>query len=408
VITGSWYASLFAGLIFAFTPRVWEMAITTEVYNVNIGILAVAFFLILVWHRHSSTLLLYLAAFVFGVSLGSYLANILLLPAFIFWVWQQKRTKLTQVALFVLVAVISGSFILSWSYFRSGEVIPIGTEFIPDSLKSFTMYLTGAQYEALSLHSSRFYFNQFLEHAQIFSNGFTWLGVSLGLLGLICLWKKHRSVCPGLLLIFIANMGYFTGYHMWDYYTMVTPSYFVFSLWIACGIYFLARQLQPAKLEFVAAVLPVVVLIGLLIPQMGSRLDRSRNTPVTDFVLSSFERLPTNAIVVANWNQFTPLLYFQRVHGLRQDLTIIELGKGIRYYSFGAIGGWPSQLRYAASAVKPLYVFGVHDSVDTSYLFRPIGNGWYQAVWHPQTYVADQNVDTPVNTAIGPAIGSGW
>jgi len=46
-LTGGWCAAMFAPLLFAFTPRVWEAAITTEVYTVNVCVLGLALMLVI-------------------------------------------------------------------------------------------------------------------------------------------------------------------------------------------------------------------------------------------------------------------------------------------------------------------------------------------------------------------------
>lgn len=381
-ITDNWSASLLGGLIFASLPNVWQMAVTTEVYNVNIGIVALAFFLILLWHRTSSKIMLYLAALTLGISMGSYFANLLLLPAFIILVWDRKHNNRANVVLFLLIVFVTGSLISSWSYFRAAVVSPVGTEFIPNSFNGFMLFITGAQYKPLSLHSSGFYYHRIIDHTQIFIGNVTWLGVGLGLWGVVNLWKEHRTVCLGLILIFIAVMGYFTGYSASDYYTMVTPAYFVFSLWMAWGIYFLTRRLRFAKVKFFTTFIPPVLLITLIYPQIGVRFTRSQNTPVTDFVLSSFEALPNDAIVVAHWKQFTPLLFFQETQGLRPDLTIIERQNAPRHYSFGTIKSWTSP-SYTVAASRPLWVYGLDDTVKITNQFQPIGNGWYKLISRP-------------------------
>jgi hypothetical protein len=81
-VTKNRVISLLGPLIFAFSPIVWQMAVTTEVYNVNIFFLSLSFYLLFKWFTKPSHTLLIISAVIYGVSLGSYLANLLLLPAF--------------------------------------------------------------------------------------------------------------------------------------------------------------------------------------------------------------------------------------------------------------------------------------------------------------------------------------
>ena len=436
-LTGDWWASVLAGLIFAFVPQVWDMAVVTEVYGVNICFIALALFLMLSWYQKPSTRLLLATSVAFGVSLGSYLANILVLPAFVFLIWRQKQAKLTHIVLFLTIIAITGGLILSWSHFRSKTVPPLGTVHIPDSPGRFFLFLTGAQYGTARLHAPAFYLERVVEHTRVFSRSFLWVGMIIGLLGLRFQWKQQRSILCALLLAFGANMGYFTTYAATDYHTMVAPSYAIFSLWIACGIHTLSGQSRhlpkhlatathlaftiagtasitaalasdrfgigkpgfgraqtlllagglflllsgfaisvPGVIRWlranaarIATVLASsVVLTGLVGTQLPTHLARKRSAPVTVFVLSSFEVLPEGSMVVAGWDKLAPLLYFQRVCGLRQDLTIVE-----------PISEWQRHV-YERKAPGPVMVDTIYDLTEDVYEFRPWPHGWYYVV----------------------------
>ena len=130
---------------------------------------------------------------------------------------------------------------MSWSYLRSSALPPLGTRYLPDTPQGFVRYLSGGQYGAAKLPGLDFYVDRLVQHAPLFFGSFTWIGISLGLLGVVHHWRSDRPVCVGILLVFAANFLYFTGYAATDYQTMVTASYVAFSLWVAYGVAFLAR-----------------------------------------------------------------------------------------------------------------------------------------------------------------------
>lgn len=76
-LTDNLYGALLVPLVFAFSPRIWTMAVTTEVYNVNILFLSLSTFFLHRWHKNSSWGDLLGSALFFGISLGTYLANAL-------------------------------------------------------------------------------------------------------------------------------------------------------------------------------------------------------------------------------------------------------------------------------------------------------------------------------------------
>ena len=440
-LTGGWLASILAGLTFALVPQVWDMAIVTEVYGVNICFVGLALFLLLSWYRKPSRALLVTTSAAFGVSLGTYLANVLILPAFVFLLVRQEKTRLTRIVLFLSVIAIVGGPILSWSYFRSSTVPPLGTVHVPDSPGRFLLFLTGAQYGTVRLHAPGFYVDRFIAHSQVFGRSFLWLGIVFGLVGLGSQWKEQRPICIALLIAFIANMAYFTTYAATDYYTMVTPSYFIFSLWIACGIQTLSRQaghlhdrlgmsihlalvvvgtasitaalvsdwfeigkpgfgraqalmllggcglllgglalrvprvirwLKANTGKTIATLVSAATVAGLICSQLPTRLAQKHRAPVTFFVLSSFDVLPRDSIVVARWDKLAPLLYFQKTRGLRRDITIVE-----------PISDWQRYV-YDEDVSSPVIVDMVYGSIEATHQFIPYPHGWYQVALAPQ------------------------
>ena len=241
-LTHDWPASILAGLTFALVPHVWNAAVVTEVYGVNICFFALALLLLLTWHANPSRGLLAMAALVFGVSLGSYLANVLTLPAFIYLIWRQRRERLTQTALFLSIVALTGGLVLSWSYFRSRAIPPLGTLHVPDTPRGFLRFLTAGQYGPVRLHTTTFYVQRIIAHTGVFGRSFLWVGLLLGLAGLRLFWGKRRPLLAALLIAFVAELAYFTTYAATDYYTMVAPAYFIFALWIGGGIHALSRR----------------------------------------------------------------------------------------------------------------------------------------------------------------------
>jgi len=440
-LTGNWYAAGLAGLMFSVVPQVWGWAVTTEVYAVNIFVVALAFLFILRWYREPSSRLLCITAVVFGVSLGSYLANLFLLPAFVFLLLR-RRSRLVHVLLFLVLVAVVGGVILSWNYFRSQTLPPIGTQCVPNTLPTLISFLSGAGYGVTNIYPPSFYLQRIVEHGALFGRSFFWLGIPLGVLGIGFQWRKRRSILIGLLVAFGANMGYFTGYGATDYYTMVGPSYLIFSLWIACGIHLLSPwavalperlgrwlRLAVGAVGLVVVILAlvadplggghpgfgtlqvlmllggcgllaggfflrgagpvrwfgrnmgrvvvvaasVVIVAGVMLPQLGPRLARTRTRYVTTFVLASFDVLPQDAVIVAGWDKLPAMLFFQRAYGLREDITIVEPTPELpRFIEEQAPTGRLYLDNYTVGVVASL--------IEERYDMVSIYHGWHQIV----------------------------
>lgn len=373
--TSDLLASVLVPLLFALSPRIWSMAVTTEVYNVNLLFLSLAVCLLLLWYETSSTRALISSAIVLGLSLGTYPANILLLPAFGFLLCKSKANRCAEIQLFALVFGLIGALTLSFSYWRSHAVTPLGTQYVPSSPLDALRYFTGEQYGTLALHDAWFYLTRPIEHAAIFGRNFLWVGIGFGLLGFLYQWRTRRDWCVFFLLIFAMNLVYFTYYHADDYHYMVNPSYFIFSLWIAYGVRY--RFLGYTKARVMVAVTFILLCAGLLFIQLPGKLDRARSYAVTKFALSSLSKMPENAVVISYWDEFTALLYFQRTRRLREDVVLIERQTQTRHYEHGRVDGYLSYIDSKISS-RPIIIDYVEPVLLERFTVKPLDPTWFE------------------------------
>jgi hypothetical protein len=405
VLNGRQVAALLAPLAFAFTPSVWQASVTTEVYNVNICIVAAALLTALRWRERPSTKLLCLTGVLLGVSLGSSLANLLLLPGFAVLVIAPGATgglpasmdpgatgglstsvgldtsaRVRRLATALLVGGVTASIVLSWSYIRCSVHPPLGTEWLPNTPGGFLRYLSGSQYTLLLSQPLAFYLYRPIEHAVHWCQSLFWLGTLLGLWGLWIQWRRDRVICTALLAMFAANLAYFT-FHPWDDYTeMVTPAYFILAVWIAVGICELDSHRAKAIRYVGAVAAPLAVIIGLLALGMPEHLRQTRGRPITQRMLTSLEWFPPGAVVVARWSEFAPLHYFQKTLGLRPDVTIVERSDRPRHYPWGTVNDWRPFVFSVASRRPVLVDFspGKLASPMGTGEFTPARGGWYR------------------------------
>ncbi len=375
------YAAACAGLVFALTPRVWGLAVNTTSKTLNVCLLALAFLLLASRPEGRPSKRFWAAAVVFGLSLGSYLANVLLLPGMLVLLLRQ-RVKIIHVAVFFLVIALVGGSVLSWSFFRSSTIAPLGTAVVPSTPTNFVLFLAGVQHGTIEAHPPAFYRDRLLEHGYTFTRNLVGLGVLLGLLGIWSMSRLRPDWCVALLVAFAADMGFFTFYRAHDYHLMVTPAYWIFSLWIGYGIAFLLQEFRGTRWQNLAALAPLIIVALLLAAQVRLRYERSRSTEVTDFANSAFSVLPQQAVALTRWREFTPLLYFQKTRGLRTDVTVVQCAKHPTYLDFEKI---ESCSRFLESALPARNVYinegtlGVfRNSLGPRYHFLPLNEQWYK------------------------------
>ncbi|UCE60583.1 MAG: DUF2723 domain-containing protein [Phycisphaerales bacterium] len=371
------YAAVAGALIFAFVPTVWTAAVTTEVYGVNICIVAGALLLTLRWRDRPTHLSLCGIAVLLGVSLGSGLANVLLIPGFAILIREGARRKARELLLAGSLFAVTACAVMSWSWMRCEANPPLGSAYLPNTLAGFIAYVSGAQYTTLSIQPLDFYASRLVEHTTYWGASLMWLGVILGFIGFVWHWRRQRVICVSLLVMFAANLGYFTFYPWIDYSEMVVPAYFVFAIWMACGIRAVEAERTSRTARMVSVIISVTVVVGVLTSGVRTYRERGGDKPVTQFVRATFELVPPDAVLIAHWYDFTPLVFFQETQGMRPDLTIVECCYGIRHYQWGKVRDWREFARKSAAA-RPIVIDEIGAQTFDMNMVTAIGPGWYR------------------------------
>ena len=256
----------------------------------------------------------------------------------------------------------------------------MGSEYVPDSLDGMIKFFSGYQYKTIKLHKLAFYAERVPNHIIIFLKNTLFIGVPIAIAGLVALWRRKKTLAIFLLSIFVINMGYFTNYNVAAFYTMVTPSYFIFAMFVGYGLWFLGEQNN--KLKPLVLLIPAVICVVNIALQLSDRLVRARSMDVTTNAKSTLDQLPKNAIVVCEWDSFTTLSYFQKVIGLRKDCTLIEFAQNKRrYYEAGPLESYTSYLS-SIQTDRPVIIDNiVKDNLDPNIrahvAITPAGKNWF-------------------------------
>jgi len=372
--------SFLSPFIFAFIPNIWDTAVVTEIYNVNILFISISIYLIIQWKRCQKTILLLLSACLYGISLGTNLGNLLILPAFLFFIYLQRDKKVQNLTIYLLIIGAFGIPILSFSILRSSTSAPLGTQYLPTSFSGAIKYFTGYQYGTLSIRDRFFYYNRTIQHSQIILKNLLYVGFIFALLGGYNQFRKDRSISLFMLLMFLLNLGYFTYYPVRDYSVMVAPAYYFLTIWIAFGFDFLYQETSEYPLSLFRIGFVVCLLLFILYPlqsQYDKRLDRKDRNRAEIFSKESFEIFPPDAAILGNWSVVTTLLYFQKTQNLRSDLLIMECTSKPRTYAHGEIDNCLDYIENAFGS-KPIIIEDRYlNLLSEKYSFIQLSKNWF-------------------------------
>ncbi|MDD5466321.1 MAG: DUF2723 domain-containing protein [Anaerolineales bacterium] len=374
-LAGMASVALLAPLGFAFAPLVWPLAIMTEVYGLNLAFFGAAVYALLHWRRTRSSIWLMLCAVIFGVSIGVSTPNLALLtPAFLLAVALSGRGWFRRLLLFGGLAALSGGLALSASLFLARQAPPLGTAYPLEGLVDLPAYVLCFECPTVVWKGADFYLQRVVEFSRLFAANHAWVGVLLGLAGLIWAWREQRDLGAFFTALLVCDLGYMAYFPSWEYYRMAAPAYYTFAVCIACSA-LLVRQARRGFLQPLLVLLLAGMAIFHLLSQYPEKRERARSQPVTRFALASLQRFPPQALVVSEWGTYTVLLYFQEVHGARPDVLLIERAPRRRGYDFGWVESYKGLIRERA-AQQPVVVDRREADLAGEFDFQPVYKRW--------------------------------
>jgi len=302
----STWGALATGLTLAFAPWLWSQAIITEVYASAAFFASLTLFLVEVAQDKGRVCWLLV-----GLCLG-------------------LAMSVHPTAALLGLAVVVGTGV-AWGWFAVGIVLgllPYG--FLPVSgpwpqpwgdLRSFlgwVEFVSARMYWGNAFSLPAIYWpKRGLAWLVLVARQFTPFGLLLACLGLIQVWRRHRSRAFGLLGAFALAALYAIGYDSADSWVYLIGYLPVLALALGSGFRWLDTHRTPA---YVGLLLPLALLV-VNWQQMDLHSDREAVVWLAD----TLAQLPSDAVVVTNADQHTFALWYavDATH-TRADLTVVD------------------------------------------------------------------------------------
>ena len=340
--THSVIAAIGGALSLAVSHVFWLLSVINESYTLFAFLMVSMVWLASVWDETKSDKFLYLTAFVFGISISNNYLMPFLLPGFVYFYISAKNRPGLRKKNYVLIILsfLGGAALLVALCFKS---IVSGGHDLLDLLhagpfKRFYRSPLKIVREMLSLPAYLIY-------------QFPIVGCVMGLIGARHLYKSERRRFIFLLIIFLADVLFASGYMRQKQFFLLIASFIIFAIWIGMGIQALSlwaenRLLKPKIAEIAATAFLVLVPMAFYysVPAMAKKLDldlvRARTLPYRDnsrfflvpdkhneygaerFGREVFQILEPNSIIVCDFTPIAVLRYFQRVEGIRKDVWL--------------------------------------------------------------------------------------
>jgi hypothetical protein len=336
------FAGLSAALSFAVTPRLWLQSNHDKPYPLLAFISAVIFYQLLRWSEEyhedvDRPSYIYVCTFLAGMAMAVHQTIVLMLPAWIFMIvitdWR-IITRIKELVISIAFALLGFSVhlylplralqnpLLNWGDSKTFE--QFAWHFLrrgyPSEPQKRTAELVWAQVKAFNVPRE-----------------FTWVGVGLLVLGIIFLWKQHRTILVAYVVSVVTFVCVIAGYLNTAFETIFlteeffTPLYLLTAVLIGTGLFSLLKYaVSNARLTGRTGLTAygLVAMMFLTLPTALCAVnyyenDQHNNYIAYDYATNSLRSLPQNAIMFT-WGDSGafPLWYLQGVERMREDLDL--------------------------------------------------------------------------------------
>jgi hypothetical protein len=345
---GPWATWGALGLL-ATAPMFWALSLVAEVYTLHTALMAAMILLLLRWSEAPTPHRLGLVALVTGLSGGNHAATTLLVPGLAWYVLTTVRQQSVPLRAW-LPAIALGlaglgvylylplrystmpPFNYAGHYDGSGSFVPVNLQ-TPAGL----WWLISGQTFSSSIwaYSGTELIHQVYQYIVQLWRTFFAIGIGPGLLGMALLLRRDRRVGGMLLLIFIANAGFYIDYSVADKDTMFLPTYLVWAIWAGTGYQSLLdwiHQNAPSASQpwgtglwgtkLMYGVIAGITLIALVWnwPLADLSDDWSTRTQTQELL----DQLEPNALFLGWWDTVPAIQYLQLVERQRPDVQAIN------------------------------------------------------------------------------------
>ncbi|MBZ0269528.1 DUF2723 domain-containing protein [bacterium] len=382
VWTESLLVSAGMGLVFAVSRGVWQSAVTTEVYALNL-LLTITALLVAVLARRGRPSLFALAAYLLGLGVANHPFALLAGPPVLaLALASNERRPETVTARVVRLPWMAAAFALGLTVYL---VLPLRMAHAEvnwggvHTLSGVWDHVMRAQYGGLGEASASASVAARLRiFLSVLSHSFLpplWIAA---VFGIVSLFRSGHRFRAALLLLFFALAGPLTVAAIRYDDTALDrsviavfflPAVLACTLMAGVGLGEAARLLAERLREQPRAALVATAALALLLPAFlweanFARCDRSRSTFAADYATTVLRELPPDArLFTKGDNECFSLLYAHRILGLRPDVTIVDRSLNLNVAAYGEdfLPMTRAERRSARAAREAAFVFGEAD-----------------------------------------------
>lgn len=370
-LAGRVRAAVAAGAVLAISHTFWLQSVRAEVYTLHMLLFFGGLWACIRWRQDKGVWWLLLALAFWGVGTVNHLLLSVALPGGLWLILSALAPPARKRALLMApLAALTAGLLL---FFLEPTFL---TEVVPDTAR-------------VVLATFGLSWSRLLMHLTVLVYQFPLFGL-LALPGFLHLWRSERAVAVSLGLMAVPTAVFASTHSILESYVFYLPVFGLIALVVGIGFERVSRAWARGRWLVVTLVLLTLQvglyrLTPLVVERLAPGIIPSRDLPgrrasvfflwpskhgyvgARQFATDTLERMPPDAMLIADWTIFAPLRYLQDVEGQRQDVWVV----GVDPLGMQAIrennGRRPLFLANADPRYYPL------DELNERFVLRPVG-----------------------------------
>lgn len=324
------FSIIAAAFFLALSKTFWMQSISVEVYSLQ----TLLFSLILYYSvkafylKENSFKSWIFVGFSFALGFSNHMTTLLAIPfAAILFFMKEKFNKESFKIILKVIQVSIPLLVTVYLYLPIRAVQnPIMNWGNPINIENLWRHITGKQYQVWLFSSFESTKKQLINFISNFPSEFTIVGILLGIIGLIFLYKNDKKIFIATFVTFLFTILYSVNYDIVDLDSYFLLAYIIFSIWVLFGLITI-YQIIKKKIKTKGMIIPIFTLL-VFIPLISnkSEVDQSDVYTFEDYTKAILNGVETNSIILSyQWDYFiSPSYYFQFVENFRKDVIVVD------------------------------------------------------------------------------------
>lgn len=341
-LTAYRFAALIAALTFAVGQTFWSQAVIAETYTTQMLIVAVLFYLALIWREQvargnpdAARHRFYALAFAMGLGLTHHRLILLLYPAIAIYVLLVDRNILRDFKLLARAAVLFVLPLLLYLYLPLRGAVGSADGTYVNTLPGFFDWVMASQYGVFLTGNPFQVQRDGAYYWTLFQSQFGILGLALAVIGIVWLLRRPREWAL-LVVALMAEAGFAFNYRVANVYVHFLTTFLLLAVLAGAGADALLEvfsqlanrnsqsALRPAPFApWLLSILFLLIPLNLLFTNYAAN-DLSAKWDMHDYGLDILHQpLEKNATIIGIQGEMTLLRYFQETQDIRPDVQTI-------------------------------------------------------------------------------------